>query len=298
MADGDEALLIERIRSLASPLEPEPTNCEPQLTPLGGIRAVLFDIYGTLVISGCGDIGLTAAAQRQRPFLDAWRAAGLDTKGIPPDFDGPAALTAQTRAAHARSRAAGVDYPEVDILDIWRRVLDALAINCAPPTLRLLAVEYELRTNPVWPMPGLSRVIATLAARGLVLGVVSNAQFYTPLTLQAFLGRPMDEAGFDPRCCAFSYREGIAKPATEVYTPALAGLREHHGIAREAVLYIGNDMRNDVRPAHALGCPTALFAGDARSLRLREDDPLLRDISPDRVVTSLTQLTVQLLPDH
>jgi putative hydrolase of the HAD superfamily len=296
MDAADETLLRERILALSTPLAPEPTAATPHLAPVPGIRAVLFDIYGTLVISGCGDIGITSTTAARSPFREAWGAAGLDPGRLPEDFDGPAALTAQIRTDHARSRAAGVGHPEVNILAIWNALLSDLALALPHPTLRRLALEYELRSNPVWPMPGLAEVIGKLAARGFVLGVVSNAQFYTPLMLEAFLGRPLASLGFDPRCCAWSYHQGVAKPATDVYGPALAGLREHHGIAPREVLYIGNDMRNDVRPAQALGCHTALFAGDARSLRLREDDPALRAVLPDRVVTALEQLTSDLLP--
>jgi putative hydrolase of the HAD superfamily len=296
MDAADDTQLRERILALTSPLTPEPTGLIPALGPVPGIRAVLFDIYGTLVISGCGDIGIALAADTRSPFLAAWTAAGLDTGRLPADFDGPAALAAQIRADHARSRAAGVGHPEVDILAIWQGLLAALDITLPQPVLRRLALEYELRSNPVWPMPGLAGVVGALAARGLVLGVVSNAQFYTSLMLEAFLGRPLAALGFDPRCCAWSYRQGVAKPGTDVYGPALAGLREHHGITPGEVLYIGNDLRNDVHPAQVLGCRTVLFAGDARSLRLRQDEPALHGVAPDRVITALGQLTADLLP--
>jgi putative hydrolase of the HAD superfamily len=296
MDAADETLLRERILTLSQPLAPEPTAAAPNLAPVPGIRAVLFDIYGTLIISGCGDIGITSATAARSPFREAWAAAGIDPGRLPKDFDGPAALTAQIRADHVRSRAAGIGRPEVDILAIWDSLLADLGLALPRPALRRLALEYELRSNPVWPMPGLAEVIGKLAARGVVLGVVSNAQFYTPLILEAFLGRSLALLGFDPRCCAWSYRQGVAKPATDVYGPALTGLREHHGIAPREVLYVGNDMRNDVRPAQALGCQTVLFAGDARSLRLREDDPELRAVTPDRVITALEQLTSELLP--
>jgi putative hydrolase of the HAD superfamily len=296
MDAADDLFLRERIHALTGPLAPQPTAVAPNLAPLEGIRAVLFDIYGTLVISGCGDIGITSAAAARSPFREAWAAAELDTGRLPEDFDGPAALGAKIRADHARARAAGVDHPEVDILAIWQALLAELGITLPRPALRRLALEYELRSNPVWPMPGLEEVLRALAARGFVLGVVSNAQFYTPLMLEAFLRQPLESLGFDPRCCAWSFRQGVAKPATAVYGPALVGLHQHHGITPGEVLYVGNDMRNDICPAQALGCHTALFAGDARSLRLREDDPTLRDLVPDRVVTALKQLTSDLLP--
>jgi putative hydrolase of the HAD superfamily len=62
------------------------------------------------------------------------------------------------------------------------------------------------------------------------------------------------------------------------------------GIPVAATLYVGNDMLNDIRPASAVGFKTALFAGDGRSLRLRESDDRCRGRSPDLIVTDLRQL--------
>jgi putative hydrolase of the HAD superfamily len=54
-------------------------------------------------------------------------------------------------------------------------------------------------------------------------------------------------------------------------------------------------MLNDMLPAYAEGFQTALFAGDKRSLRLREDDPRCKNLSPDLVITDLRQLVKQVL---
>jgi len=62
------------------------------------------------------------------------------------------------------------------------------------------------------------------------------------------------------------------------------------GIPAASVLYVGNDMRNDILPAKAVGFKTALFAGDRRSLRPRKSDDCCRDLSPDLIVTDLQQL--------
>ena len=53
-------------------------------------------------------------------------------------------------------------------------------------------------------------------------------------------------------------------------------------------------MRNDIAPAAALGFRTALFAGDRRSLRLREEDAL--GVTPDAIITSLDQIASVLGP--
>jgi putative hydrolase of the HAD superfamily len=264
---------------------------------------VLFDVYGTLVISGCGDIGLT----RRRggtphpesdgdPLRHALTAAGIDVECLRPDLDGRAALIATIEAHHAERRAQGVAFPEVDIVAVWRDLLRAHGIDADDARIRRAALEYELAVNPVWPMPGMRELIRGLAARGLVLGIVSNAQFYTPLMLEAFFGCSLERAGFDTRCCGWSYRLLEGKPSTRVYREALAALESHHGIAAGETLYVGNDMRNDIWPARAAGCKTALFAGDARSLRWREGDPDVGDIAPDRTVTALQQIGQALLP--
>jgi len=287
--------LVGRIRYLSTPLEPIPTDVTPKLDPLPGIRAVLFDVYGTLVISASGDIGLAGERPRERNTTGAF-AAALDAAGIrAPATAGPEQLEPAIRTSHAQRSAAGIEFPEVDILAIWSEVLGG-KVSASRDKLAQLAVEYECRVNPVWPMPGLARLLADLRRRPLVLGIVSNAQFYTPLMLEGFLGAPLADLGFDAECCAWSYRLLEAKPATRIYQVALAGLDRVHGIAPGEVLYVGNDLRNDIWPASLTGCRTALFAGDARSLRLREDDPRCAGVVPDRVVTDLSQITDAILP--
>jgi putative hydrolase of the HAD superfamily len=49
-------------------------------------------------------------------------------------------------------------------------------------------------------------------------------------------------------------------------------------------------MLNDIYPAHLLGFKTALYAGDQRSLRRRENDSRCQSLTPDRVITSLDQI--------
>jgi len=273
------------IRSLCTPLEPQPTDAVADIAPLTGIRAVLFDVYGTLVISASGDIGLAGKQDTAGAFAAALDAAGVQA----PAGTGPASLVQAIRAFHAERKAAGVQFPEVDILQIWRQVLHTRKDP------RHLAVEYECRVNPVWPMPGLADLLNNLRSRGLVLGIVSNAQFYTPLMLEAFLGASLADLGLDAECCAWSYRLLEAKPSIRIYEEALAGLDRVHGIESGKVLYVGNDMRNDIWPASVVGCRTALFAGDARSFRLREDDPLCTSVIPDRIVTDLRQISDDVL---
>jgi len=276
--------LLRRIRERSRPLDPLPTEMEARLPELKDIRAVLFDIYGTLFVSAAGDIGVGLAIDGDRAFRAAMEAVGLPPKG------GAALLTEAIEAEHARKRALGIEYPEVDIVEIWKTVLERLAFSVSSATLCLLALEYELRVNPVWPMPGLAALLAGLRQKGLLLGVISNAQFFTPLLFPAFLDRSLDELGFSSDCCIFSWRVGEAKPSRRLFELAAARLRAR-GIGPQQVLYLGNDCLNDLWPAGQTGFRTGLFAGDARSLRLRETDPRCREVEPDCVFRKLREVT-------
>jgi putative hydrolase of the HAD superfamily len=121
-------------------------------------------------------------------------------------------------------------------------------------------------------------------------GIVSNAQFYTPLLFSAFFDQTLEEIGFDTDCCIWSYRELKAKPSSDLFPKAEKYLKRNHGIKLSETLYVGNDMLNDIYTASQSGCKTALFAGDRRSLRLRKEDERCMDLKPDAVITALNQL--------
>ncbi len=289
------SLAAEIFRERFRPLAPIPTGEKPVLRPLSGIRAVLFDVYGTLFISDSGEVGNARQAACEEALAEALRAMDVPMAAQP--SVGMAHFFGAIKASHAESRQAGIDYPEVDILRIWRQVLDILAEHHAiDPTagrqidVERLAVEYEVRANPCWPMPHLPECLRALRDAGLVLGIVSNAQFFTPALFEALLGESAEHWGFDPRLQYYSYRYNRAKPGTAMYEMAVAELEKRRIMPAET-LYVGNDMLNDVFPAQKVSLRTALFAGDARSLRLRPEDARIEGILPDLVLTDLSQLS-------
>ena len=264
------------------PLTPIPTGVEPRLEGMQNFRAMLFDVYGTLLISGSGDIGISREQSVEEDDLrDLLRRCHIDRTP-----DGlSTALHRAIEQEHAKARRQGIDFPEVDIVRVWQTLLGVGDLN----RLKSFILEYELTVNPVYPMPGLTTVLSTCHARRLPMGIISNAQFYTPYVMEWFLRSSLEESGFDPRLTFLSYRLGHAKPSMVMFKRAADEL-SRIGIPAEAALYVGNDMLNDIRPASAVGFRTALFAGDARSLRSRESDDRCRGLSPDLIVTDLRQL--------
>jgi len=138
-------------------------------------------------------------------------------------------------------------------------------------------------------MPNLEAMLSACRQKKIFIGIISNAQFYTPYLFKWFLNSDLEGLGFDPGLLFYSYQHEVAKPSLILFKMAVAELKAK-GIQPVSVLYLGNDMLNDIYPARAVGFQTALFAGDKRSLRLRKNDPRCADLSPDLVVTNLGQL--------
>lgn len=298
MSQNPNPDLVERFRQLSLPLESIPAGISPATQPIPGIRAILFDVYGTLLVSASGDIHAAKAADPAAAMQEA-----LDACALAPEpgagAAASAALEAEILRAHEALRERGVCYPEVEILAIWDAVVGALAIGGLirreppPAALPALAIEFECRVNPVWPMPGATETIASLRDRGIRLGIVSNAQFFTPIAIEALLGAAPETLGFEPPLTAWSYQHGEAKPSHGLFAGPLAQL-ERDSIRPGQTAFVGNDRLNDLLPAQELGIRPILFAGDRRSLRLREGDPRCANVREAAVITRLDQLTLSL----
>jgi len=270
---------------------------QPQLPRLDNIAVVLFDVYGTLFISASGDVGTAMATDNTAALEAALRTTNISGNLRAAAARGAELLFDSIHDTHEKLKKNGVKHPEIDIRKTWEDVFARLAgeklINSLPDaeTRLQFTVEYECRVNPVWPMPGAAEILAALRGNNIHLGIVSNAQFFTPLLFDALLDNSVAELGFDKQLCAWSFQLLEAKPSANLFRKALRPLHEKWGIEAGSVLFIGNDMRNDIAPAAACGCRTALFAGDARSLRLRAGELENTEPGPDAVLTCLTQLT-------
>ena len=121
-----ERLLIDRIQKLSSPLALKLPAIAERLSPLADIRVVLFDVYGTLVISGAGDISIASEISNEYACAEALRAAGFSGNLEEAGTQGSAGLIQAIRATHAARHQEGIEYPEVEILQEWDTVLRTL----------------------------------------------------------------------------------------------------------------------------------------------------------------------------
>lgn len=270
-------------------------DAKPQLESLTGIRAVIFDVYGTLISSGVGDISLATEQDRDQQLKATLRENGLSLPAEVAHIRFDSLLHTEIKTAQDIRRKDGIQYPEVEIREVWKSFIENLQKSgyidqSKPVELETLIIDYESRINPTQAMPGLSKTLSTLVNRGFAMSLISNAQFYTPLLFDTFLRQDIDSLGFCKQCSVWSYQEREGKPSTRLYEIAAEQMMTHHGIEASEVLYIGNDMRNDIWPAQIVGFNTVLFAGDALSLRRRQDDPNCKNVIPDLEITDLRQI--------
>ena len=275
--------------SMLAPLAPIATGVSPKLPKLEGIEVVAFDIYGTLLISAAGDISLADdsvsidSMERAMPILGE-RAEAIDCGLIASYYE------EAIKVHRAKRRGEGINYPEVEIREVWRDIIDRAGINgVSPAELESVATTYECGVNPVWLMPHVLEVMQWLREAKIPMGIVSNAQFYTQPIFESLAGTSFKTLGFDDNFLEWSFQVKEGKPSRVLYE-RLAESCEVRGIDPRGVFYVGNDLQKDILPAHEVGFLTGLFAGDKRSFRIG-DVPFESAVSlADAVITDLNQV--------
>lgn len=292
--------LLKRIMELSEPLEPLDTGEKPVLKKLDDIRAVVFDFYGTLFMSGTGDTMIDdPMGNEARAFEEAFKTIFPKLKNQPDSEEGAEIYkNAILNKKASIKKKEGIEYPEIEIKEIWKdvfreyekREFKGLPTDPDDDLLQRLTIEFEMRNNPTWPMPDLEETLEDLKEKELLLGILSNSQFYTPMIYEAHTGFEPGQNHFDVNLCFWSYRERMCKPALRFHGALKQALMAHFMLMPDEVLYVGNDMLKDIYPAHHHGFKTALFAGDDRSLKWRKDDSRVKGVKPDLVIGRLHQL--------
>lgn len=264
------------------------------------VKALIFDIYGTLLISGSGDVFSDEVNLGE--ILEVFSRSDIRISSGDPAKGAAKVLSVFTETvaeSHRTARAAGVAYPEIDIREIWDDVVLKMSSSgvLAPGhdySAEKISFHYEAVTNPVYPMPGMKKLLAKLEKDGKILGIISNAQFYTPIIMNYFMtGKVHNGFDIDPfrkNLVRYSFLERCSKPEHSLFESVRRTLRDDFNIAPGETLFIGNDMFKDIYPAAKAGFSSVLFAGDGRSLRLREDKKEVRGVVPDYTVNDLESI--------
>jgi putative hydrolase of the HAD superfamily len=294
---------IKEIINKLGVIHPIATGIEPVVRKGNTIKAIIFDIYGTLLVSASGDID--EASFSLKNLEQALNEAGI--KILAGDENQKYHILKQILELykqtiidnHQQQKTPDVPYPEINIVDICQSLIETgvakgwLMFANGSDCKKSIFV-FEVLSNRTSPMPGLKDVIFSLHKKGYPLGIVSNAQFYTPVLLNYYLNDEFKETEtvypFAARLTVYSYKLLRGKPDPYLYTTLIPELKSKHDIKPSETLFVGNDMLKDVYAAKKAGFKTALYAGDRQSLRMRRDDERTKLLNPDFIITKLNQI--------
>ena len=287
MTQDSRIEVAQRWLQRLQPLTVVPVQIEAR--PPRAYEAVLFDIYGTMLTSR-----VTTADAQANAIADI-------CVDVFPDITPPAlhhchalrnGFYQQLKSSYETLQARRQKPTEVDFRNVWAQVLQKeLSLGGAKhlQQVELFAFLYSVATHRVWPQPQLLETIKGLAEKKIPLGVISNAQFYTPIIVSYFLDCELSFntaviPWFEQRLTFYSFQHGYAKPDDYFFVEAKQQLSEM-GIDPAKTLYVGNDYRNDIDSANRNGLLSVLYAGDKSACRMNHPTA-----EPDFIVTKLAQL--------
>jgi FMN phosphatase YigB (HAD superfamily) len=297
-------------RGLPWPAAPEVERpkARPHLKRLRGLKAVLWNVYGTLLAVPGGelyfehpqkllmDVALDKTVQEFKMWGSMTRRPGQ-----PGEYLGQlySLVLGEQRVA-----VSGDKNGEVAADRVWEAIVKKLfqkeytfdtgfygALN---EFSRKVAYFFHASLQGTACYPGTAATLRAVADAGLVQGLLADGQCFTSVQLQRGLAAQDGAVQLDelapPEMRFWSYDFRVRKPSERLFRHALQALQEK-GIGAGEVLHVGSRLPLDLIPARRLGMRTALFAGDRASLQATPEQLKERTTRPDVMLTELSQIT-------
>ena len=171
-------------------------------------------------------------------------------------------LHEEIRRSNDERRSEACPQPEVDIVDVWRRILHRCGIAAESHPTRLvvqLAAAYEARANPTWPMPGATELLARLhERRSFRWGSSATLRSSLPVWSKTCSWKNRSPMADLISISAFFRTDfGKRSRAPDCSMHCADGLARRSILPHEAI-YVGNDMLNDVWAASQAGLENRL----------------------------------------
>jgi FMN phosphatase YigB (HAD superfamily) len=303
-------------RNLIWPQVPPPTSVKatPAVQPLPGIRAVLWDVYGTLVRVTEGrftlfpkdEVRLQIALDKTIHEFNMWNH--MYRKPGPP-WQSMIGLYRSTIDRLSMVGARRGDVTEVNLAEVWQEIIERLfekdysfdgaVFGDLADFSEKVAYFFHCNLQGTEARAGAVRVMRDLAASQIQQGYLSDGQPFTLVQSLRALARqgelpPLSEL-FRPQTLVLSSDVGARKPSRSLFAQAVSNLRGL-GISAEQTLHVSCRLATDLAPAKAVGMKTALLAAEKSGLEVSSS--LLKDAAtkPDRLLTDLAQLSGMLIP--
>lgn len=301
--------LAERNLRWPAPPKREPVRAAPLNDPLPGVRAVLWNVYGTLVRMADGEllhevaepVRMEVALDKTIREFNMWNSM-TRKPGAPWEY-----MLSIYRRIVEDARLAGTkrkgDVPEVDSAKVWRKILDRLAqkeyaydesqYGDLEELSEKVAYFFHSALQGHEAAPEAARTLTMIAEADISQGLLADAQCFSLTQLLRDLreqeaSTPV-HAIFKPELLTMSCREGVRKPSLTLFAAALKRVGAL-GLEANQVLYVGSKLSGDLSQAKSVGFHTALYAGEKLGLSARAaefQDPAL---CPDRLITRLDQV--------
>lgn len=241
-------------------------NAAPDLP----VKAVICTVYDTLLSRGSAPLDAESAWTR------LWR----EKLRRPPrttlvEFNRAADLALQTEVNILDIR--GVENPTPYWPAVAEQLLPELRELSAESMADFLYTHAQLRRS-VRLTPGAAATLRALDSRGVLLGLISNGQPYTPVELALALHAPHSPVElflsvsaahnafasdgvareleiFTRPLCFWAYAHGFGKPNMHAFQHVATRLRARRIVGNE-VLMVGCDAINDLHPARRFGWRT------------------------------------------
>jgi FMN phosphatase YigB (HAD superfamily) len=291
-----------------APPEVDRPKARPHLVRLPEVRAVLWNVYGTLLSLSTGEllfehpqpfimsVALDKTIQEFKMWGSMSRKPGQPSEYLQQIYK--QILTEQ------RSVPGGTErYPEVSAERVWEAVIkrllqkdykfDAGFFGSLNEFSRKVAYFFHTSLQGTACYPGAAVALRYVADAELKQGLLADGQSFTTVQLQRGLQAQDPEADPDAwlekDLVVLSCEVRGRKPSERLFRQAQEALRAQ-GLEPGQVLHVGSRLVQDLVPARRVGMRTALFAGDRASLQATPEalkEPASR---PDVLLTELSQI--------
>lgn len=286
----------------------QPVAATPSIAPLPGIRAVLWDVYGTLLRVSDGrycilpeeEVRLQIALDKTIHEFNMWNH--MYRKPGPPwqSMIGIYKSTIERQSMRGSSKG---DVTEVSLVDVWRALIEKLfdkeytfdegQLGDVDEFSEKVAYFFHCSLQATEAREHAVRAMTDVSRSGVLQGCLADGQSFTlvqllrGLSLQGDLP-PLHEV-FRPQSLIFSAALGVRKPSKSLFSEAISRLRSV-GIQPDEILHVSCRLMDDLVPARVAGMKTALLVAEKTGLQVSTDvikDPKTR---PDRLMTGLHQI--------
>lgn len=280
----------------------------PHLPTITGVRAVLWNVYGTLLAIAGGEqkfesdneLLMNVALDKTIQEFKMW--ASMSRKpGQPAEY-----MREIYRKAYDEQRltSSAEKVPEILAERIWESItkklfqkeykFDAGYYGSLNDYSKKIAYFFHASLQGTECYEGAAGTIGELHQRGITQGLLADGQCFTAAQVGRALGA--QDAGIDidfvlpVRQRFFSFETKGRKPSDTLFERAVETMGSL-GYEPSELLHVGSSLPRDIAPAKKWGMRTALFAGDRQSLVATGEqlkDPQYR---PDALLTELGQVT-------